>query len=324
MLYPLKFRPILKPTIWGGERLISKDEEKTDGNTKIGESWEISAVQDHISVVAEGPLAGNSLEELIEVYMGDLVGDKIYETFGLEFPLLIKYIDANSDLSIQVHPDDATAKERHHAYGKNEMWYIVDNKPESRIILGFKRNTDKQEFLSMLQDGNLNEILNYEQVVKGDCFFVPAGTIHSICKGCFIAEIQQTSDITYRVYDYNRLDANGAPRELHTELAADIINYQRQDGLRLDTRVHKNHHNEIISNPYFTVRKLLIDTEIDRDYFSFDSFVIYMCIDGEFSLIYDTDKTVTVHQGDTILLPAIFKQVSLRPKKLSTILEILA
>ena len=192
MLYPLKFKPIIKQTLWGGKKLAYKSEDNQVKDS-IGESWELSGVQDNISVVSEGALADNSLEELIEVYMGDLVGDHIYEKFGVEFPLLIKYIDACDKLSIQVHPDDATAKERHNAYGKTEMWYLVDADPEARLLLGFNKDTDKSEYLTKLHNNTLPEILNVEKVKKGDCFFIPAGTVHAIEKGCFIAEIDRKS-----------------------------------------------------------------------------------------------------------------------------------
>lgn len=196
MLYPLKFKPIVKQTIWGGEKLAYKSEKNTL-KSGIGESWEISGVQDNISVVSEGALADNTLQELTEVYMGDLVGDKIYEQFGVEFPLLIKYIDACDDLSIQVHPNDAVAKERHNAYGKTEMWYVVDAAPGAQLLMGFNKDTDKSEYLTKLHNNTLPEILNAEKVKKGDCFFIPAGTVHAIGKGCFIAEIQQTSSSSF-------------------------------------------------------------------------------------------------------------------------------
>ena len=231
MLYPLKFHPILKKKIWGGERLAYKSEKHEES---IGESWEISAVEDNISVVSNGILADNDLQELIEVYMGDLVGDHIYEKFGIEFPLLIKYIDANDDLSIQVHPDDKTAKERHNAYGKTEMWYIVDAEKDASLVLGFNHEIDKATYLQALHHNKLMDLLNVQKVKKGESFFIPAGLVHAIGKGCLIAEIQQTSDITYRIYDYNRKDANGNTRELHTDLATDVIDYSYQPQHRVN------------------------------------------------------------------------------------------
>lgn len=322
MLYPLKFIPILKSTIWGGNKLEYKNEGATPISAPIGESWEISGVQENISVVSEGPLAENTLEELIEVYMGDLVGDKVYEKFGMEFPLLIKYIDAQDHLSIQVHPNDATAKERHKAYGKTEMWYLVDADPGAELIMGFKNNTTQEAYLKSLTDLTLPQLLNTEQVKKGDCFFIPAGTIHAIRKGCFIAEIQQTSDITYRIYDYDRRDKNGNPRELHTELATDVINYEAQKELAIHYHHHLNHTEELVDCNYFTTNYLKFDKEIEKDYFELDSFVIYMCLEGSFHLVYNVDKVVQIHKGETILIPACLKTIFLLPEKETELLEI--
>jgi len=314
MLYPLKFKPILKQTIWGGNRLACKSDDP-QVKTSIGESWEISGVQDNVSVVAEGPLAENTLEELVEVYMGDLVGDKIYEKFGVEFPLLIKFIDARDNLSIQVHPNDAVAKERHNAYGKTEMWYLLDAGPNAELIMGFKNDTTKAQYLQGLQNNTLPELLNTEKVKQGDCFFIPAGTVHAICKGCFIAEIQQTSDITYRIYDYDRRDKNGNPRELHTELATDVIHYSAQKQHAIHYHRHENHTEELVNCNYFTTNYLKFNQEIEKDYIDLDSFVIYMCLSGHFTLVYNTDQSVAVRQGETILVPACLKNLFLLPAK---------
>lgn len=321
MLYPLKFKPILKQTIWGGDKLAYKSNDPKVKES-IGESWEISGVQDNISVVSEGALEGNSLQELTEIYMGDLVGDKIYEKFGIEFPLLIKYIDARDNLSIQVHPDDATAKARHNAYGKTEMWYLVGADRDAELIMGFNKDTDKSECLTALHNHTLPVLLNTEKVEKGDCFFIPAGTVHAICKGCYIAEIQQTSDITYRIYDYDRRDKNGNPRELHTELATDVINFCEQKQHSIHYHQHENHTEELVSCNYFTTNYLKFDKEVEKDYIELDSFVIYMCLEGNFTLVYDVDKTVKVNKGETILVPAILKNLFLIPETEAEILEI--
>ena len=281
----------------------------------IGESWEISGVQDNVSVVSEGALAENTLEELIEIYMGDLVGDKIYEKFGVEFPLLLKFIDARDNLSIQVHPDDATAKERHNAYGKTEMWYLLDADSDAELIMGFKHDTTKEEYLKGLHNNTLPELLNTEKVKKGDCFFIPAGTVHAIGKGCFIAEIQQTSDITYRIYDYDRRDKNGNPRELHTELATDVIHYGEQKEHAIHYHRHENHTEELVNCPYFTTNYLKFNQEIEKDYINIDSFVIYMCLNGSFHIVYDTDHSVKVNPGETVLVPACLKNLFLIPQK---------
>ena len=318
MLYPLKFKPILKQTIWGGDKLAYKS-NGPKVKESIGESWEISGVQDNISVVSEGALEGNSLQELTEIYMGDLVGDKIYEKFGIEFPLLIKYIDARDNLSIQVHPDDATAKARHNAYGKTEMWRSEERRVGKEC---FNKDTDKSEYLTALHNHTLPVLLNTEKVEKGDCFFIPAGTVHAICKGCYIAEIQQTSDITYRIYDYDRRDKNGNPRELHTELATDVINFCEQKQHSIHYHQHENHTEELVSCNYFTTNYLKFDKEVEKDYIELDSFVIYMCLEGNFTLVYDVDKTVKVNKGETILVPAILKNLFLIPETEAEILEI--
>lgn len=319
MLYPLKFHPILKKKIWGGERLSYKSEQHEES---IGESWEISAVEDNISVVSNGILADNDLQELIEVYMGDLVGDRVYEKFGVEFPLLIKYIDANDDLSIQVHPDDETAKERHNAYGKTEMWYVADAEKDASLIMGFNKETDKAEYLQALHSNKLMDILNTEKVKKGDSFFIPAGLVHAIGKGCYIAEIQQTSDITYRIYDYNRKDADGHTRELHTDLATDVIDYHYYPKHKVDYTPHDNKSVQLVKCPYFTTNLLVFDRDIEKEYVHLDSFVIYMCIQGKFTISTGECEPVMVNKGETVLVPACFKNVTLYPDEVSRVLEI--
>ena len=239
-LYPLKFTPICKDKIWGGNKLNEILNKEYPELPNCGESWEISGVQDEVSVVSNGFLKGNSLEELIEVYMGDLVGEKVYEKFGIEFPLLVKFIDANDNLSIQVHPNDELSMERHDAFGKTEMWYVVQADPGAKLISGFNRKIDKEGYLKYFKNGQLEEILNYEEVKAGDVFFIPAGRVHAIGKGIVVAEIQQTSDVTYRIYDFNRVDDQGNPRELHTDLAIDAIAYEYEANYRTDYKALDN------------------------------------------------------------------------------------
>ena len=321
MLYPLKFHPILKKTLWGGHRLAYKNENHME-TEHIGESWEISAVQERVSVVSNGLLAGNDLQELIEVYMGDLVGDRVYEQFGIEFPLLIKYIDSQADLSIQVHPDDATAKERHNSYGKTEMWYIVDVEKEASLILGFNKPLDQAEYLQKLHQKKLQEILNVEHPHKGDCFFLPSGLVHSIGKGCFIAEIQQTSDITYRIYDFDRKDINGEPRELHTELATNVIDYNYYPNHKIHYAPKDNESVQLIDCPYFTTNLLTFDKNIEKEYIRLDSFVIYMCLQGKFTITTGESEPVEVKQEETVLIPASLKNLTLYPDEYTKVLEI--
>ena len=318
---PLKFHPILKQTLWGGERIIPYKELASE-LSRVGESWELSGMPGSESVVAEGPWTGSTLPELIGRFGAELLGKANYARFGQEFPLLVKFIDAREDLSIQVHPDDATAKARHNAYGKTEMWYLVGADRDAELIMGFNKDTDKSEYLTALHNHTLPVLLNTEKVEKGDCFFIPAGTVHAICKGCYIAEIQQTSDITYRIYDYDRRDKNGNQRELHTELATDVINFCEQKQHNIHYHQHENHTEELVSCNYFTTNYLKFDKEVEKDYIELDSFVIYMCLEGNFTLVYDVDKTVKVNKGETILVPAILKNLFLIPETEAEILEI--
>lgn len=320
MLRPLKFRPILKETLWGGKRLAAKSPSPPKGS--IGESWEISAVEGDISSVSEGPLKDNDLEELIEIYTGELVGDGIYEKYGKEFPLLLKYIDAHDKLSVQVHPTDEIAKERHNAYGKTEMWYIVDASPEAEIILGFKENCRKDIYTECLAKGNIEEHLNRIPVKKGDCFFIPAGTVHAIGKGCYIAEIQENSDITYRIYDYDRKDKDGNLRELHTEWAKDVIDFSAQKDKQIPYRKHIEGTEKILRCPYFSVNILSLSKKTEKDYFLLDSFVVHMCISGSYTLVYGEDEYTEVKEGDTLLIPACLKNISIIPRDKTEIIEI--
>lgn len=323
-LYPLKFKPIFKEKIWGGKRLQNILNKNVGNLQNIGESWEISGVENSISVVSEGFLADNNLEELIEIYMGDLVGDAVYETFGTEFPLLIKYIDANDYLSLQVHPNDELAKDRHNAYGKTEMWYIINAENNAELITGFIKNTDKNKYLDSLQNGTIKNILKKEKAKNGDVFFLPAGTIHATGQGILFAEIQQTSDITYRIYDWDRVQSNGKPRELHTELATEAINFSEQTECRINYNNTENKSNEIIDCKYFTCNNVNINKRIERDFITIDSFVIYMGIENETLISYKPNKEpIKIAKGETVLVPATLKQLFLEPiAKQSKLLEI--
>ncbi len=322
-LYPLKFHPIFKDYIWGGSKLKDKFNKNIPATfTRCAESWEISGVQDNISVVSNGYLKGNDLQELIEIYMADIVGEKVYEQFGVEFPLLIKLIDAKEDLSIQVHPNDEIAKLRHHAFGKTEMWYVIDSEPGSKIITGFDRDTTPDEYLNLLKSKNLVDVLKYEDAKPDDVFFIPPGTVHAIGKGLLIAEIQQTSDITYRIYDWDRVDTKGKPRELHTDLSLDVINYRKFSEGKLHPERQTNKTIELIKCNYFTTNRLSFNKSIGRDYNWLDSFVVYICIEGEVDVIYNSGAKERIYAGETILIPADLKEIILTPLKYSTILEI--
>lgn len=320
-LYPIKFKPILKEKIWGGQNLKTYLNKEIP-NKKIGESWEISGVEGNVSVVKNGFLAENNLAELIEIYMGDLVGDRIYHKFGLDFPLLIKFIDANDKLSVQVHPDDELALERHNSYGKTEMWYIINAEKGAELISGFNHEMDKEHYLHHLNNNEITQILNFEKVKQGDVFFIPSGRVHAIGSGIVLAEIQQTSDITYRIFDWNRKDDQGNYRELHTDLAVDAIDYKIYDSYRTEYKSEINVSSEILKSKYFQTNILDIDQRIEKNYNQLDSFVIYMCIDGAFEIIYNESEKIRVNKGETVLIPAVFEHLILNPVEKSKLLEV--
>jgi mannose-6-phosphate isomerase len=320
-LYPLKFEPILIEKIWGGNDLAKNWGKNADPSRKIGESWEISAISDQLSVVSNGFLAGNNIEELIEVYMGDLTGEAVYDKFGIEFPLLIKLIEANEDLSIQVHPDDKLARDRHNAYGKTEMWYILANKPGAKIYTGFDRPLTREKYNEALETGTLATLLNTESPVAGDVFFTPAGRIHAIGAGLILAEIQQTSDITYRIFDWNRKGTDGESRELHNELAADAIDYGASGHCLIRKEIVPDKTENLVRCEHFITNILHFNNIITKDYNLIDSFVIYMCIEGDFLIHWDKGVEA-VKKGETVLIPAMLTDVVLEPKPEARVLEI--
>ncbi len=320
-IYPLKFKPIIKELIWGGVKLRNILNKKEAGD-KSGESWELSGIDGNISVISEGFLEGNNLQEIIEVYMGDLVGQKVFEKYGTTFPLLIKFIDACDDLSIQVHPNDEVALKRHNSFGKTEMWYVMQADDGAEIITGFNKHIKKEEYIGHLKNNTLTEILNNTPVKPGDVFFTPPGRIHAIGKGVLLAEIQQTSDITYRIYDYNRTDANGNTRELHTEQAVDIIDYNFYDEYKTAYTLKKNHPVNLAECKYFTTNLLELTDILERDMQEFDSFIIYMGIEGESLIKYRNNKVVTIKKGETVLVPAEIAHYYIEPVENSKLLEI--
>lgn len=320
-LYPLKFHPILKDKIWGGTRLKNILNKPADSD-KCGESWEISAVRGNISKVKNGFLAGNNLLELTEIYMGDLVGDKIYDRFGIEFPLLIKFIDANDILSVQVHPDDNLAMERHKAYGKTEMWYIIEAEKNAEIICGFNREMNRDTYLLHLKNKSLKEILNFEKVRAGDVFFTPSGRVHAVGAGILLAEIQQTSDITYRIYDWDRVDDKGNPREMHTELALDAIDFKFYGNYRTDYDLLLNQTTNIADCKYFTTGLIYFDKPVEKELTLIDSFVIYMCLEGKIDIKYGTGLSESMVAGETVLIPAALKNLSLVPAGTAKAIEV--
>lgn len=305
--YPLKFTPILKEKIWGGHKLktILK---KTSSNGNLGESWEISGVENNISVVENGNLKGKSLNLLLAQYQDKLVGKKVYLNFGKEFPLLVKYIDAHSSLSVQLHPNDALARERHNSFGKTEMWFIMQADEDAEINIGFKRSITKEEFLQRLEKGEITQLLNFERVKKGDSFFIPPGRVHAIGAGVLLAEIQQTSDITYRIYDWERKDEQGNSRELHTAQALEAIDFLKKEDFKLPYSTERNKPSNISKSEYFVTNFLPVKGKVVRDHNKTDSFLIYLCVEGnaEISINGNCEK---MEKGQTILIPAINKEV---------------
>lgn len=303
-MYPLKFEDIFKTVVWGGEKIAPFKGVQTDQHN-IGESWELSGVKGNESVVANGPLAGHTITELACEYKEVLLGKKVYEATGTEFPLLIKFIDARDDLSVQVHPDDTLAGKRHNgSKGKTEMWYVVQADEGAHLMAGLSRQTTPQEYESKVNDNTVTEILKDYKVREGDTFFIPAGRVHSIGKGCFIAEIQQTSDITYRIYDFGRLGLDGKPRELHTELAKDAIDYTVLDDYRTHYPKVTDSENTLVSCKYFTTSLFDLSQSVTKDIASLDSFLIAICIDGQGTISDGHGNTIQIRKGETILLPA--------------------
>jgi len=320
-LYPLKFEPILLDKIWGGNTLAKEWGKNADPSRQIGESWELSAVNDNLSVVSNGFLAGNNIEEIIEVYMGDITGEAVYDKYGVEFPLLIKFIEANTDLSIQVHPGDSLARKRHNAYGKTEMWYILDSRPGAKIYTGFSNPVTREAYNKALEKGYLADLLNVEKSTKGDVYFTPAGRIHAIGAGNILIEIQQTSDITYRIFDWNRKNPDGSYRELHTDLAIDAIDYKASGKTVIRKEPANDKTENLVNCDYFICNILNFSSIIKKDYNLIDSFVIYICIDGEFLVHWDKGAEA-VRKGETVLLPAMITNVVLEPRPESKILEV--
>jgi len=309
-----RFRPILKSLLWGGEKIAPYKEIAAD-LTCIGESWELSGVEGNVSVVAEGPDAGLTLAQLIARDGARLLGKKNSERFGDEFPLLVKFIDARQDLSIQVHPDDKLAWERHRSKGKTEMWYVVAADEGAHLRSGFAKEVTPAQYESSVADGTITGLLADYAVRPGDVFFLPAGRVHSIGAGSFIAEIQQTSDITYRIYDFNRRDAQGNKRELHTEQAKDAIDYTVLPDYRTRYEAAQNRPVELVACPYFTTTLYDLTEPQQIDLTATDSFVVVICMEGRGTVTDSAGTTLAVHQGETLLVPASTDGLTFTPEK---------
>ena len=320
-LYPLKFLPLYKQVIWGGNRLRDYGFHY-EPLPNCGELWALSSVEGHESVIANGFLAENTLNEAIEVYMGDLVGDKVYNRYGTEFPLLVKLIDAARDLSIQVHPDDQLAQQRGMARGKTEMWYVMQADPEAQLISGFRRDTTPEEYTAALASGHLTDLLHSEQPAPGDVFFIPAGRVHALGKGLMVAEIQQTSDCTYRIYDYDRVDADGRKRQLHTAEAMDAIDFS---GIKTTAATRyaarRNQTVTLAHCPYFTTRLIDFDQPMRKNLEEVDTFVLYLCVGG-LTAVKSMETIVPMHTGECVLVPAVADSVELFCEGPAKLLEV--
>lgn len=320
-MYPLKFDPILKQTLWGGEKII-EFKHLHESVSGVGESWEVSAVENNESVVANGPDKGLTLSDMVRKYREELVGEANYARFGAKFPLLIKFIDAKLDLSIQVHPGDDLAKKRHNSFGKNEMWYVISADKGAKLISGFSEKITTKEYKERIYDGTFADVLQSCEVHPGDVFYVPAGRVHGIGAGVFVAEIQQTSDITYRIFDYNRKDKDGKRRELHTTQAVEAINFADvEDDFRTKYDEIKNEPVELVACPYFTTSLYDMEEEISCDYSELDSFVILICVEGGCELIADSQESISLKAGETVLLPAAIQDVKIIPEGRVKLLE---
>lgn len=326
MLYPLKFTPFLRPMIWGGDRIAPFKGIETDLE-KIGESWEISGHPDHETSVAEGPLAGKTVNQLVALYKGRLVGEKVYAHYGDRFPLLVKFIDAAADLSIQVHPDDAMAlRVEGEPSGKTEMWYVIAAAPGGHLYSGLSREITPEEFRTLVSEGRITEVLSRYDVAPGDVFFLPAGRIHAICSGVLLAEIQQTSDLTYRIYDYGRVGFDGKPRALHVDKAAEAVDYTVNSSYRTDYKVVPEEKTSLVDCPFFTTDYYELTQEKEIPLRDLDSFVIVLCAEGEAEIldaepVFDEEgrrgptkgHVATIRRGETLLIPATSLGLTVKP-----------
>ena len=304
-----KFEPLLKQTLWGGDKIIPFKHLNTQ-TERVGESWEISGVKDNETIVANGPDKGKSLNQLVCEQKAKLVGEENYQRFGDEFPLLVKFIDARQDLSIQVHPDDETARRQGKSRGKTEMWYTLESAPGAHLYNGLKKKITPEEYEQMVANDTIVDALARYEVKEGDVFFIPAGRIHAIGSGCFVAEIQETSDVTYRIYDYKRKDKDGNYRELHTKEAAQSIDYTVLPNYRAGYEPILNEGVQLVECPYFTTAVYDLTEPMTLDYSELDSFVILIAVKGE-GTIKANGEEMTFKMGDTILLPATTTEVKI-------------
>lgn len=320
-LYPLKFKPLFVEKIWGGTKLNTALGMKLKPQSAVGEAWMLSGVPGSPTKVSNGFLKGNELNELLEVYMDDLVGEKNFSRNKEQFPILIKFIDATDWLSVQVHPDDELAKKRGLAGGKTEMWYVIEADKGAELIAGFNRKIEKAAYLRHLKDKTLRNILNYEPVKKGDVFFMPSGRVHALGPGILLAEIQQTSDTTYRIYDWDRVDSQGRSREMHTEEALDALDFTVPPSYRTQYNEALNNTVSLVDCPFFQTGMLYFNRPVNKDYSEIDSFVIYICTEGSAEIAWNEGKE-TIQRGEVLLIPATIDRIALLPSPSCRLLEV--
>ncbi len=321
VLYPLKFKPIFKDKIWGGRKI--KEQLGLDFGTlpNCGEVWLLSGLWDEQSDVANGDFEGDEINDLVETFMGDLVGESVFDKYGEQFPLLLKIIDANDWLSVQVHPDDELAEKRGLGNGKTEMWYVMQADKDAELVMGFNREMTRMDYVKVMKNNTLREVLNYEKVEAGDVFFIPAGRVHALGPDIMVAEIQQTSDTTYRIYDWDRINEAGMSRELHIPQSVEAIDFNIPDQYKIEVQDVMNKTVPVVDCQYFVTNLLQLQGEMEKDYSNLDSFVILLCTEGFFSLVWE-NGAVFVKQGECVLIPNIVKKVSIRAERYCKLLEV--
>ena len=321
VLYPLKFKPIFKDKIWGGRKIKEQLGLDFGSLPNCGEVWLLSGLWDEQSEVANGDFVGDEINDLVETFMGDLVGESVFDKYGEQFPLLLKIIDANDWLSVQVHPDDELAEKRGIGNGKTEMWYVMHADKDAELVMGFNREMTRMDYVKVMKNNTLREVLNYEKVEAGDVFFIPAGRVHALGPDIMVAEIQQTSDTTYRIYDWDRINEAGMSRELHIPQSVEAIDFAIPDQYKIEVQDVMNKTVPVVDCQYFVTNLLQLQGEMEKDYSNLDSFVILLCTEGIFSLVWE-NGAVFVKQGECVLIPNIVKKVSIRAERYCKLLEV--
>ena len=321
VLYPLKFKPIFKDKIWGGRKIKEVLGMDYGPLPNCGEVWLLSGLWDEQSTIANGDFCGDEINDLVETFMGDLVGESVFDKYGEQFPLLLKIIDANDWLSVQVHPDDALAEKRGIGNGKTEMWYVMQADEDAELVTGFNREMTRMDYVEALETNTLQDVLNHEQVEAGDVFFIPAGRVHALGPGIMVAEIQQTSDTTYRIYDWDRIDVAGMRRELHVAQSVEAIDGTMPDDYKIHVPNVMNRTVQVIDTQYFVTNLLQLQGEMEKDYSNLDSFVVLICTNGNFTLKWE-NGAIFVNQGECVLIPNVIKKVTVRAEQYCKLLEV--